>query len=155
MSRPRTPTRLIVILALSAGLGAALGLSGGTAVSAKEIVNLVCTGSNHVTGKVGRKTIEDEELPWRQHYTLDDDGTFIALTGSEGGIEKGKLTITSRRYFLDYDSTDPEIKRNGGGLYIDRGTGALYAIGVKRDGNHVIKYISTGQCKVDQAEPKF
>lgn len=151
MSRQRTASRLLVISILSAGLS----LPALSPASAKEIVNLVCVGSNHVLGKSGKKTIKDEEFPWKQHYTLDDDGTFIALIGVHGAVEKGKLTITSRRYFLDFDSTDPEIRANGGGLYIDRETGVLHAVGYKRDGGREFTFTASGQCKVDAAEPKF
>jgi hypothetical protein len=151
MSRQRSAPRLFVISALSA----ALGWSAASAASAKELVNLVCVGTNHVTGKAGKRTIKDDEFPWKQHYTLDDNGTFIALTGPRSEIARGKLLVTTRRYYLDFDSTDPEIRRNGGGLYIDRDTGALYAVSIKHDGGKEFTFISTGQCKVDAAPPKF
>jgi hypothetical protein len=147
----RTASSLLIASVTSA----CLNLSMAGHASAKEIVTLICEGSKHITGKAGSRTIRDDQYPWRQLYTLDDNGTFIALTGVQGAIGKGKLTVTSRRYFLDFDSTDPEIKRNGGGLYIDRDTGAFYAVGIKRDGHHEFTFTSTGQCKVDDAPPKF
>jgi hypothetical protein len=142
-------------LLIASMLSVSLSLLAGGPASAKEIVTLICEGSKHVTGKAGKKTIRDDQYPMRQLYTLDDNGTFIALTGSQGTFGKGRLTVTSRRYYLDFDSTDPEIKRNGGGLYIDRDTGSFYAIGVKRDGSHEFTFTSTGQCKVDDAPAKF
>lgn len=147
----RTASSLLIASVLSACLN--LWASGHA--SAKEIVTLICEGSKHVTGKAGNRMFRDDQYPWRQLYTLDDNGTFIALTGAQGTFGKGRLTVTSRRYFLDFDSTDPEIKRNGGGLYIDRDTGAFYAVGVKHDGRHEFTFTSTGQCKIDDAAPKF
>ena len=142
-------------LLIASMFSACLNLSAVGHASAKEIVTLICEGSKHVTGKSGKKTIRDDQYPLRQLYTLDDNGTFIALTGMQGAIGKGRLTVTSRRYYLDFDSTDPEIKRNGGGFYIDRDTGDFYAVGIKREGGHEFTFTSSGQCKVDDAPAKF
>lgn len=147
----KAASSLLIATLLSTGLS----LSAVGPASAKEIVTLICEGSKHITGKAGKKTFEDDQYPLRQLYTLDDNGTFIAMTGVQGTIGKGRLTVTSRRYYLDFDSTDPEIKRNGGGFYIDRDTGSFYAVGIKRDGGHEFTFTSTGQCKVDDASPKF